>query len=206
MFERLDAIRTHIIEDVRTALAKDPAARSPLEVVLLYPGVHAVWLYRIAHALWQRDHTLVARAISELASFLTSVEIHPAATIGERLFIDHGSGVVIGETADIGDDVLLYHGVTLGGKSMRREKRHPTIEDCATVGANATLIGPITVGEGATVGAGAVVSENVPADATVAGNPAEIIEEQSDEPNVAEDGADKSEAIESESSHWLADC
>ncbi len=206
MFERLDAIRTHIIEDVRTALAKDPAARSTLEVALLYPGIHAVWLYRIAHVLWQNDHELVARAISEVASFLTGVEIHPAATIGDRLFIDHGTGVVVGETADIGDDVLLYHGVTLGGKSMRREKRHPTVENCATVGANATLIGPITVGEGATVGAGAVVSEDVPADATVAGNPAEIIEDRTKETDVAETDDGQAEGIKSESSHWLADC
>ncbi|MFD1589113.1 serine O-acetyltransferase [Halorientalis brevis] len=203
MFERLDTIRTHVIEDVRTALAKDPAAQSTLEVALLYPGVHAVWLYRIAHVLWETDHRLVARVLSELAGFLTGVEIHPAATIGDRLFIDHGTGVVIGETAEIGDDVLLYHGVTLGGKSMRREKRHPTVEDCATVGANATLIGPITVGEGATIGAGAVVSEDVPANATVAGNPAEIIEQQ---PDVRKTDEDRAEAIESESSHWLADC
>ena len=201
MFERLDAIRTHVIEDVRTALAKDPAAKSALEVALLYPGIHAVWLYRIAHALWQDDHRLAARALSELASLVTGVEIHPAASIGKRLFIDHGTGVVIGETADIGDDVLLYHGVTLGGKSMRREKRHPTVEDCATVGANATLIGPITVGEGATVGAGAVVSEDVPAEATVAGNPANVIDA-----HPAEGDAAKPDRIEPESAHWLTDC
>lgn len=201
MFDRLDTIRTHLIEDVRTALAKDPAAKSALEVALLYPGVHAVWLYRIAHALWTADHRFAARALSELASVLTGVEIHPAATVGKRLFVDHGDGVVIGETAEIGDDVLVYHGVTLGGKSMRREKRHPTVEDCVTIGANATLLGDITVGEGATVGAGAVVSEDVPAGATVAGNPAEVVEtaEQaaeatSDDPSTAEQP------------HWLADC
>ncbi|MFB6178709.1 MAG: serine O-acetyltransferase [Halorientalis sp.] len=202
MFERLDAIRTHIIEDIRTALAKDPAATSALEVALLYPGVHAVWSYRIAHALWQHDHRFLARALSELTSALTGVEIHPAATIGKRLFIDHGTGVVIGETAEIGGDVLLYHGVTLGGKSMQRVKRHPTIEDCATIGANATLVGPITVGEGATVGAGAVVSEAVPAGATVAGNPAKVID---DGPTAKNEGETDSR-VEGEQPHWLADC
>lgn len=198
MFERLDAIRTHIIEDVRTALAKDPAAKSALEVLLLYPGLHAVWLYRVAHTLWTDDHRLAARALSEFARFLTGVEIHPAATIGHRLFIDHGQGVVVGETADIGDDVLMYHGVTLGGDSMRREKRHPTVEDCATVGANATLLGDITVGEGATVGAGSVVAESVPAGATAKGVPAEVTAESADPQPERES--------EREPNHWLADC
>ena len=198
MFDRLDAIRTHIIEDVRTALAKDPAAKSALEVFLLYPGLHAVWLYRVAHALWNSDHRLAARALSEVARFLTGVEIHPAATIGRRLFIDHGQGVVVGETADIGDDVLMYHGVTLGGDSMRREKRHPTVEDCVTLGANATLLGDITVGESATVGAGSVVAESVPAGATAKGVPAEVTGESSDPQPERES--------ESEPTHWLADC
>ncbi|AQL44027.1 serine O-acetyltransferase [Halorientalis sp. IM1011] len=202
MFDRLDNIRKHVVEDVRTALAKDPAAKSALEVALLYPGLHAVWLYRIAHALWTGDHRLTARALSEVARFLTGVEIHPAATIGRRLFVDHGQGVVIGETAEIGDDVLIYHGVTLGGDSMRREKRHPTVEDCATLGANATLLGAITVGESATVGAGSVVTEDVPADATAKGVPAEIIEraagDEAETPNPTADA-------ESEP-HWLADC
>jgi len=204
MFDRLDTVRTHLTEDVRTALAKDPAAKSALEVALLYPGVHAVWLYRIAHHLWTGDHRLAARAVSEFASFLTGVEIHPAATIGKRLFVDHGAGVVIGETAEIGDDVLLYHGVTLGGKSMRREKRHPTIEDCATVGANATLLGDITVGEGATVGAGAVVSSDVPADATVAGNPAEIVDTAP--ARTGEKSREVDPGSEAGEPHWLADC
>ena len=205
MFDRLDTIRTHLIEDVRTALAKDPAAKSALEVALLYPGVHAVWLYRIAHTLWNADHRFAARALSEFASFLTGVEIHPAATIGKRLFVDHGDGVVIGETAEIGDDVLIYHGVTLGGKSMRREKRHPTVEDCVTIGANATLLGDITIGEGATVGAGAVVSQDVPADVTVAGNPAEVVES---DPAVdeADDAPEDGPAAGAEQPHWLADC
>ena len=204
MIDRLATIRTHIVEDVRTALAKDPAAKSALEVALFYPGLHAVWLYRIAHFLWTGDHRLAARGLSEFASVLTGVEIHPAATIGKRLFVDHGTGVVVGETADIGDDVLLYHGVTLGGKSMRREKRHPTLEDCVTVGANATLLGDITIGESATVGAGAVVSKDVPAGATVAGNPAEIVATApaNEEKNTGrvDAGADDPEP------HWLADC
>ncbi|MFC6865151.1 serine O-acetyltransferase EpsC [Halomicroarcula sp. GCM10025817] len=163
---------TTLRDDIRTAMAKDPAAVSTVAVVLTYAGLHAVWLYRLAHALWVSDHTLAARLLSHLARFLTGVEIHPGATIGDRLFIDHGMGTVVGETADIGDDVLLYHGVTLGGKSMRREKRHPTLEDGVTVGANATLVGPITVGENATVGAGAVVVDDVPPETTVVGNPA----------------------------------
>lgn len=204
MFERLDAIRTHLIEDIRIALAKDPAAKSRLEVALLYPGLHAVWCYRIAHALWQADHRLAARALSELASVLTGVEIHPAATIGKRLFIDHGDGVVIGETAEIGNDVLLYHGVTLGGDSMRREKRHPTVEACATIGANATLLGDITIGESATVGAGAVVVDDVPADATVAGNPAEVVDRTPAE--AAADADAETPEIEAEGDHWLTDC
>ncbi|EJN59302.1 serine O-acetyltransferase [Halogranum rubrum] len=158
-----------LTEDVRTAQAKDPAARGALEVVLTYPGLHAIWLYRLAHSLWQSGWHLPARLLSHLARLFTGVEIHPGATIGRRFFIDHGMGVVVGETADIGDDVLMYHGVTLGGNSMRREKRHPTIEDDVVLGANATLIGAITVGEGARVGAGAVVSDDVPAGATMVG-------------------------------------
>jgi serine O-acetyltransferase len=159
-------------EDVRTALAKDPAATGPVTVALLYPGLHAVWGYRIAHALWNRGFRFTARALSQVVRALTGVEIHPAADIGRRLFVDHGAAVVVGETAEIGDDVLLYHGVTLGGDSMRREKRHPTLRDGVTVGANATLIGAITVGETATVGAGSVVVEDVEAGTTVAGSPA----------------------------------
>ncbi|CAI50177.1 serine O-acetyltransferase [Natronomonas pharaonis DSM 2160] len=169
-------IRRHLREDIRTALAKDPAATSALSVALLYPGLHAVWGYRIAHALWERGHTFAARALSQCIRLLTGVEIHPAADIGRRLFIDHGAAVVVGETAEIGDDVLLYHGVTLGGDSMRREKRHPTLADGATVGANATLIGDITVGESATVGAGSVVVEDVAPGQTVAGSPAEPVD------------------------------
>ncbi|WP_178917070.1 serine O-acetyltransferase [Natronomonas gomsonensis] len=167
----LDRLR----EDVHTALAKDPAATSAISVALLYPGLHAVWGYRIAHWLWNRNNTFAARALSQFVRLLTGVEIHPAADIGRRLFIDHGAAVVVGETADIGDDVLMYHGVTLGGDSMRREKRHPTLEDGVSVGANATLLGAITVGENASVGAGSVVVDDVPAGTTVAGSPAKPV-------------------------------
>lgn len=170
----LDTIK----EDVRTARCKDPAATGAITVALLYSGVHAVWGYRITHALWDRGFHFTARLLSQIVRFLTGVEIHPAAEIGRRLFIDHGAGVVIGETAEIGDDVLLYHGVTLGGASMRREKRHPTLGDGVTVGANATLLGDITVGEAATVGAGSVVVEDVPTGVTVAGVPASPIDEE----------------------------
>jgi serine O-acetyltransferase len=170
----LDTLR----DDVRTALAKDPAATSVTEVVLTYPGVHAVWLYRLAHTLWGSDHTFAARVLSHLARFLTGVEIHPGADVGERFFIDHGMGTVIGETADIGDDVMMYHGVTLGGKSMQRTKRHPTLEDGVTIGADATLVGPVTIGENATVGAAAVVVDDVPPETTVVGNPARPVADE----------------------------
>jgi len=168
-------------DDVRTALAKDPAATSAAAVALTYPGLHAVWLYRLAHALWARNHEFAARLVSHLSRLLTGVEIHPGAEVGDRLFIDHGMATVIGETSVVGDDVLLYHGVTLGGKSMRREKRHPTLEDGVTIGANATLIGPVTIGENATVGAGAVVVDDVPPETTVAGNPARPIDQTDDD-------------------------
>lgn len=168
----LDTIR----EDVRTARTKDPAATGAITVALLYSGLHAVWGYRLAHALWARGFRFSARLLSQVVRFLTGVEIHPAADIGRRLFIDHGAGVVIGETAVVGDDALLYHGVTLGGDSMRREKRHPTLEDGVTVGANATLLGDITVGEAASVGAGSVVVDDVAPSRTVAGVPAEPID------------------------------
>lgn len=164
-----------IHEDVRAALARDPAATGVIEVLLTYPGLHALWLYRLAHTLYDREFRLSARLLSHLSRWLTGVEIHPAAAIGRRCFIDHGMGTVIGETADIGDDVLMYHGVTLGGDSPRREKRHPTLEDGVTIGANATLVGAITIGENATVGAGAVVVDDVPPETTVVGNPAEPV-------------------------------
>lgn len=171
----MPTMRERIREDIQTALAKDPAAKSTLEVVLAYPGLHALWAYRLAHTCWNRDFRLIARVLSHVVRFLTGVEIHPGATIGRRCFIDHGAGVVIGETTDIGDDVMLYQGVTLGGDSLNDEKRHPTLEDGATVGANATLLGPITVGKNASVGAGSVLLESVPPNCTAVGNPAKLV-------------------------------
>lgn len=168
MFDRLR-------EDVRTARETDPAAKSHAEV-LLYAGLHAVWAYRFAHWLWTRDRHFAARAVSQTVRFLTGVEIHPGADLGRRVFVDHGMGVVVGETAEVGDDVVMYHGVTLGGDDPRPVKRHPTVGDRVTLGANATLVGDITVGADAKVGAGAVVVDDVPAGATVAGNPAERVD------------------------------
>jgi len=158
-------------EDLDTALREDPAAVSRIEVALLYPGVHAVWAYRLAHALWTRSPALrpVARALSQLARGVTGVEIHPGAVIGRRLFIDHGMGVVVGETAEIGDDVLMYHQVTLGGRSRGRFKRHPTIGNHVLLGAGAKVIGPITVGDFTRVGANALVVHDVPPHSVVTG-------------------------------------
>jgi serine O-acetyltransferase len=159
-------------EDVDSVFDRDPAARSRLEVLLCYPGVHAVLVYRLAHALWHRDFKLLARWISQVGRWLTGIEIHPAASIGRRLFIDHGMGVVIGETAEIGDDVTLYQSVTLGGVSLDPGKRHPTLEDGVIVGAGAAILGPFTVGRAARIGSNAVVLKEVPAGTTVVGIPA----------------------------------
>ena len=164
-----------VSEDVRTALQRDPAATSRVEVILTYPGFHALLFHRVAHALEQTGVPLVPRLISHLARFLTGIEIHPNAVIGHRFFIDHGMGVVIGETAVIGDDCHLYQGVTLGGTSTRREKRHPTLHDHVVVGAGAKIIGNVTIGEHARIGAGAVVVTSVPPHATVVGVPGHIV-------------------------------
>lgn len=161
-------------EDVRTVFAKDPAARSLGEVLCCYPGLHAVWLHRLAHFLWDRELRFLGRFISHISRGLTGVEIHPGAEIGRRCFIDHGMGVVIGETAEIGDDVLMYQGVVLGGTSPERTKRHPTIGDRVVIGADATILGPITVGDGARIGAGSVVIKPVPPGTTVVGVPGHI--------------------------------
>jgi serine O-acetyltransferase len=161
--------------DIRAAMDHDPAARSALEVALFYPGFHARLAHRLAHALHRRGVPLVPRGIMHMARFFTGIEIHPGATIGRRFFIDHGMGVVIGETAEIGDDVMLYQGVTLGGTSTRRVKRHPTLRDRVVVGAGAKVIGAIEVGENARIGAGSVVVTNVPANATVVGVPGHIV-------------------------------
>jgi serine O-acetyltransferase len=168
--------RTLLREDVETAITRDPAARSRAEVVLAYPGLHALWVHRFSHAIWLKGHHLQARLLSQLSRAVTGVEIHPGATIGRRFFIDHGMGVVIGETAEIGDDVMLYQGVTLGGRSLEKVKRHPTLEDGVVVGAGARVLGAITIGEGAQVGANAVVVRDVPAGAVVVGVPGRVRE------------------------------
>jgi serine O-acetyltransferase len=159
-------------EDISAARRRDPAARSRLEVFLTYSGVHAIWGYRLSHALWQRRLFLPARAVSQYVRFLTGVEIHPGAVIGRRFFIDHGMGVVIGETTEIGDDVLVYHGVTLGGRSSVHEKRHPTLGDDVVVGAGATILGAVTVGSHSLVGAEAVVVSDAPPYSVLTGVPA----------------------------------
>jgi len=159
-------------EDIRTVFAKDPAARSIPEVLLCYPGLHAVWLYRPAHWLWARGLYFPARLLSHIARFFTGVEIHPGATIGRRFFIDHGMGVVIGETAEIGDDVLVYQGVVLGGTSLEHKKRHPTLGDGVVVGAGAIVLGAIKVGDRSRIGAASVVLQDIPPDTTVFGVPA----------------------------------
>lgn len=164
-----------IREDVACVKARDPAARFTLEIVLTYPGVHAIVWHRFAHALWRRGHRFAGRFVSWFGRFLTNVDIHPGATIGRRFFIDHGAGVVVGETAEIGDDVTLYHGVTLGGVSWRPGKRHPTLENGVLVGAGAKILGPIVVGAGARIGANSVVIEDVPPDMTVVGIPGRIV-------------------------------
>ncbi|SDE03831.1 serine O-acetyltransferase [Actinobaculum suis] len=161
-------------EDLRAARNHDPAARSNLEVALAYSGVHAVWAHRISHAMWNRSKKLrlPARLLSQLTRALTGVEIHPGAKIGHRFFIDHGMGVVIGETAEVGDDCMIYHGVTLGGTSSEPVKRHPTIGNNVTIGAGAKVLGPVTIGDNAQVGANAVVVKDVPEAATAVGVPA----------------------------------
>jgi len=163
-----------IREDIQTVFDKDPAARSTLEVILCYPGLHAIWAHRIAHAFYRHRLYFIARLISHIARTLTGVEIHPGAKIGRRVFIDHGSGVVIGETAEVGDDVLIYMGVVLGGTALERMKRHPTIEDGVIIGSGASVLGPITVGRGAKIGAGSVVVHPVPPGATVVGVPGRL--------------------------------
>ena len=167
-----------IREDIQTVFAKDPAARTIWEVIFCYPGLHAIWMHRIAHYLWMHKLFFLARFVSHLARFITGVEIHPGAKIGRRLFIDHGMGVVIGETAEVGDDVLMYMGTVLGGTSLDKSKRHPTLEDGVIVGAGSILLGPITVGNGAKIGAGSVVVKSVPTGATVVGVPGRIAESE----------------------------
>jgi serine O-acetyltransferase len=166
---------TAIRRDVHSALERDPAARSALEIFLLYPGLHAIWIHRISHWLWRRNIKLPARWLSQMTRGLTGIEIHPGASIGPGLFIDHGMGVVIGETAEVGSDVTLYHGVTLGGTNLSKGKRHPTIGDRVTIGAGAKVLGNITVGCDSRVGANAVVVKSVPENSVVVGVPGQVI-------------------------------
>ena len=174
MHPLLKAARNRIREDLDAAMREDPAATSRMLVALTYPGMHAVWVYRLAHRLWLGGPATkpLARILSQLARFFTGVEIHPGATIGRRFFIDHGMGVVIGETAEVGDDVLMYHQVTLGGRSRGRFKRHPTIGSNVLLGAGAKIIGPITIGDGTKIGANALVVKDVPPNSVVTGIPA----------------------------------
>ena len=165
-----------IKRDIKVFLERDPAARNALEVILLYPGLHAIWAYRIAHWLWEHNLKLLGRAISHIARFLTGVEIHPGAKIGPGFFIDHGMGIVIGETTVIGEDCSLYHGVTLGGTRFERgRKRHPTLRDRVVVGAGAKILGDIVIGEDSRIGANAVVVKNVPANSVVVGVPGQVV-------------------------------
>jgi serine O-acetyltransferase len=162
-------------EDIQAALSRDPAARNRLEVLLFYPGLHALMLHRLAHYLWKHRLRLLARFISHTARFLTAIEIHPGAVIGRRFFIDHGAGVVIGETAEIRDDVLMYQGVVLGGTTLEKKKRHPTIGNNVVIGSAAILLGPITVGDGSRIGANSVVVRSVPPRSVVVGVPGRIV-------------------------------
>ncbi len=167
-----------LFDDVYCVTHRDPAARGLLEIVLLYPGVHALILYRLAHRLWRGELKFPARFLSWVARLVTNIDIHPGAAIGRRLFIDHGAGVVIGETAVIGDDVTMYHGVTLGGASWTQGKRHPTVESGCLIGAGAKILGPVTVGAGARIGANSVVIEDVPPGMTVVGIPGRVVRTQ----------------------------
>ncbi|WP_229734384.1 serine O-acetyltransferase [Terasakiella brassicae] len=162
-------------EDIDSFIQRDPAAKSRLEVILCYPGLHALMFYRVSHALWLRDWRLLGRFLSHVGKILSGIEIHPGATIGRRFFIDHGTGVVIGETAEVGDDVMLYQGVTLGGTSLEEGKRHPTLEDGVIVGSGAQVLGPHVIGAGARIGANAVVLEDVPPGVTMVGIPAKMV-------------------------------
>lgn len=167
----LSAVR----EDLQNARTHDPAARGDLENALVYSGLHAIWLYRLAHRLWAKPGWRgFARILTQFTRFLTGIEIHPGATIGRRFFIDHGMGVVIGETAEIGDDVMIYHGVTLGGRSLKQGKRHPTIGNRVTVGAGAKVLGPLKIGDDSAIGANAVVTRDVPPDSIATGIPAVV--------------------------------
>lgn len=182
-------------EDLDAAIARDPATDSRVEMALASPGLHAIWTHRVSHGLWNAGARLPARVISHVARAATGVEIHPGAVIGRRFFVDHGMGVVIGETAEVGDDVMLYHGVTLGGRSLDPVKRHPTLGDGVTIGAGAKVLGNITVGHGAQVGANAVVTKDVPSMCVATGIPAKV--------RPCEPGTDPESTLYDEPALWI---
>ncbi|MFQ5682226.1 MAG: serine O-acetyltransferase [Candidatus Binatia bacterium] len=165
-----------IREDIQVVFERDPAARNVWEVVFTYPGFHALFFHRLAHLIWLKGFKALGRFVSNVGRFFTGIEIHPAAEVGRRFFIDHGMGVVIGETTEIADDVTIYQGVTLGGTSRRKEKRHPTVEDCVIIGARATILGPVTIGRNSKIGSGSVVVNSVPPNSTVVGIPGRVVE------------------------------
>jgi len=167
-----------IREDIQTVFDKDPAARNILEVLCCYPGIHALWSHRVAHFLWQHKLRLLGRIISHISRFFTGIEIHPGATIGRRFFIDHGAGVVIGQTTEIGDDVLLYQGVVLGGTTLEKKKRHPTLGNNVEMGCGAIALGAINIGDGARIGSGSVVIKSVPPGVTVVGIPGKVVRDR----------------------------
>jgi serine O-acetyltransferase len=175
----------HLREDIAVVFERDPAARSTWEVLTTYPGVHALLIHRLTHRLWKAGFKWLARFIAHLSRWLTGIEIHPAAVIGRRVFIDHGMGVVVGETAEIGDDCTLYHGVTLGGTTWKKGKRHPTLGKGVVIGAGAKVLGPIQIGDGAKIGSNAVVVKDVPAGATAVGIPARILDSERDKQRAA---------------------
>lgn len=179
-------------EDIGSVFDRDPAARNTFEIITNYPGVHAILMHRVSHSLWKKEYKWLARSVSSVSRLVTGIEIHPGATIGRRFFIDHGMGVVIGETAEIGDDVTLYHGVTLGGTTWNKGKRHPTLEDGVVVGAGAKVLGPITIRKEAKIGSNSVVTKEVPEGATAVGIPGRIIRKQ---PEVTDPAEQKRRAI-----------
>ncbi|MFZ0889417.1 MAG: serine O-acetyltransferase EpsC [Candidatus Binataceae bacterium] len=178
------SVLSRMREDIQAVFDHDPAARTTLEVVLAYPGLHAIWMHRGAHWLWEHNLRLLGRLLSEMTRWLEGIEIHPGAKLGRRLFIDHGMGVVIGETTEIGDDVLIYQGASLAGTSLKKEKRHPTIEDGVMISAGATVLGPVTIGRGSRIGAGAVVISSAPPYSTIVGIPGKVIERESTQRDV----------------------
>ena len=164
-----------ILQDIDAVIARDPATRSRTEALLCSSGVHAIILYRFNHFLWRKNFRLLSRVLSQIARFLTGIEIHPGAVIGQGFFIDHGAGIVIGETAEIGDNVMLYHGVTLGGTGKQKNKRHPTVEDNVMIGAGTIVLGPVTIGANTKIGAGSVVTQDLPPNVTAVGSPVMIV-------------------------------